>query len=275
VSEPLLKESANGNFDDLVSCIVDKRWREVFFLTVGMLDNSDQLLMSMKHQINEVIAHDKQIQYFLQWIQRKSTTVKTDCKPTAIRAYYFYFAFDNSDYINLAHNFGLTQSLESSPDFTFDRALDLTIDLALDLSVELACDNIQAYKRALVLDRAFNSALAFDFMNDDTLQKNLQQLQDNLPTQSSTIKQKEWWRSNGQDWIDQLRAAMIEHRNIGHDWQFSEEQRQLLQQYYDANKLLVDCLNSDCYVSREVRTTIEDQLLLPMDSLAKLPPIKP
>jgi hypothetical protein len=27
--------------------------------------------------------------------------------------------------------------------------------------------------------------------------------------------------------------------------------KQLLQQYYDANKLLVDCLNSDCYVSRE------------------------
>ncbi|WP_442948904.1 NACHT C-terminal helical domain 2-containing protein [Nostoc sp.] len=27
----------------------------------------------------------------------------------------------------------------------------------------------------------------------------------------------------------------------------------MLKQYYDANKLLVDCLNSDCYVSREVR----------------------
>ena len=56
---------------------------------------------------------------------------------------------------------------------------------------------------------------------------------------------------------------MIQHRDIGHDWQFSAEQQTLLQQYYDANKLLVDCLNSDCYVSREVRQEIEAGLLLP------------
>ena len=50
---------------------------------------------------------------------------------------------------------------------------------------------------------------------------------------------------------------------IGHDWQFNVEQKILLQQYYDANKLLVNCLNSDCYVSREVRQEIEASLLLP------------
>jgi predicted NACHT family NTPase len=61
---------------------------------------------------------------------------------------------------------------------------------------------------------------------------------------------------------------MIQHRNIGHDWQFSEAQNKLLQQYYDANKLLVDCLNSDCYVSREVRAEIEASLLLPIKSLS-------
>ncbi|WP_371411449.1 NACHT C-terminal helical domain 2-containing protein [Nostoc linckia] len=31
-----------------------------------------------------------------------------------------------------------------------------------------------------------------------------------------------------------------------------------------ANHLLVDCLNSECYVSREVRQHIEDTLLLPV-----------
>ena len=58
---------------------------------------------------------------------------------------------------------------------------------------------------------------------------------------------------------------MLEHRNIGHDWQFSKEQKQLLQQYYDANKLLVDCLNlPDIYVSPNVREEIEATLLLPL-----------
>ncbi|MBE9247924.1 hypothetical protein IQ226_01660 [Dolichospermum sp. LEGE 00240] len=44
-------------------------------------------------------------------------------------------------------------------------------------------------------------------------------------------------------------------------WQFSEEQKELLQKYHDANNFLLECLNSDCYVSRDVRQYIEDTLL--------------
>ncbi|MEH2321148.1 MAG: hypothetical protein V7K24_29565 [Nostoc sp.] len=57
---------------------------------------------------------------------------------------------------------------------------------------------------------------------------------------------------------------MIKYRNIGYDWQFSDKQKELLKQYYNANKILVDCLNSDCYVSLEVRQQIEETLLLPI-----------
>jgi predicted NACHT family NTPase len=74
---------------------------------------------------------------------------------------------------------------------------------------------------------------------------------------------------NVQVLAEQRRTVLIEHRNIGHDWQFSDEQKELLQQYYDANKLLVDCLNSDCYVSREVRQEIEETLLLPIAEIKK------
>ena len=71
------------------------------------------------------------------------------------------------------------------------------------------------------------------------------------------------------NWVKAMRKVMIEHRNIGHDWQFSEEQKEKLQQYYDANKLLVDCLNSDCYISRVVREEIEETLLLPIAEIQK------
>lgn len=80
---------------------------------------------------------------------------------------------------------------------------------------------------------------------------------------------KQGWQANGTAWTEQLRAALIEHRNIGHDWQFSRAQKELLNQYYDSNQLLVDCLNSDCYVSREVRAEIEETLLLPMSEIKK------
>ncbi|BAZ11597.1 NACHT domain family protein [Calothrix sp. NIES-4071] len=63
---------------------------------------------------------------------------------------------------------------------------------------------------------------------------------------------------------------MIQHRNIGHNWQFTDSQKELLKKYYGANRLLLDCLNSDCYVSRDVRKNIEDTLLLPIKSIPKV-----
>lgn len=61
---------------------------------------------------------------------------------------------------------------------------------------------------------------------------------------------------------------MIEHRNIGHDWQFSDEQQNLLRQYNTANQLLVECLNT-IYVNKETRQRIESELLLPINRLQK------
>ncbi|MEH2025912.1 NACHT domain-containing NTPase [Nostoc sp.] len=67
------------------------------------------------------------------------------------------------------------------------------------------------------------------------------------------------------NWLQKIREQLPTRQDyIGDDWQFSNEQKELLQQYYDANKLLIDCLKSDCYVSLEVRQQIEDTLLLPI-----------
>jgi predicted NACHT family NTPase len=120
------KEKADGDFGALISHVTDKQWREVFLLTVGMLQSADRLVLGMKQEIDSLLAQDEMLQEFL------------------------------------------------------GRNIDRDFDL--DLNID------------------------------------------------------------------------------------SEYQKRLLQQYYDANKLLVDCLNSDCYVSREVRSEIEANLLLPIKS---------
>jgi hypothetical protein len=88
---------------------------------------------------------------------------------------------------------------------------------------------------------------------------------------------EEWWNRIGV-WkpvatlavpVNQLRTVLIEHRNFGHNWCFTEEQEKLLKQYYDTNKLLVACLNSACVVSDEVKKEIEDTLLLPIAEIEK------
>ncbi len=66
---------------------------------------------------------------------------------------------------------------------------------------------------------------------------------------------------------EQLRMVIIQYRNVGQSWQFSEAQYQLLKDYYNTNLLLVQCLQQSRYVSREVRQEIEDTLLLPIAEL--------
>ncbi len=55
----------------------------------------------------------------------------------------------------------------------------------------------------------------------------------------------------------------------GKPWIFSEEQKELLKEYHNANTLLVDCLNSTYNVTRSVRQEIEYTLLLPIAEIQK------
>ncbi|KAB8318009.1 NACHT domain-containing NTPase [Tolypothrix campylonemoides VB511288] len=50
--------------------------------------------------------------------------------------------------------------------------------------------------------------------------------------------------------------------NENNEKQLSDPQKKRLQQYDYAKKLLIDCLKSDCYVSRDVQQSIEDSLIL-------------
>ncbi|GAB4226328.1 MAG: hypothetical protein Kow00121_54510 [Elainellaceae cyanobacterium] len=57
--------------------------------------------------------------------------------------------------------------------------------------------------------------------------------------------------------------------NADCSWQFSLEQQQVLQHYYYANQLLIDCLNSDCKVTTTIRQDIEATLLPPHKELKR------
>lgn len=76
-----------------------------------------------------------------------------------------------------------------------------------------------------------------------------------------------WWQENYAAWVEQLKSTIVHYRNIHHAWQFSPEQQQVLQRYYDANQLLIDCLNSNCEVTASIRQNIENTLLLPQKEI--------
>jgi predicted NACHT family NTPase len=99
----------------LVTHLTEKRWREVFLLTVGMLDSADTLVQLMKQQVDSLIANDEKLEMFLFWISWKSALVDDDYyKPVAIRVFYLcieyvyrlkIFAVD--EFIELANRFGV------------------------------------------------------------------------------------------------------------------------------------------------------------------------
>ncbi|MEP0917542.1 NACHT domain-containing NTPase [Leptolyngbya sp. DQ-M1] len=264
---------------ELTSHITDKRWREVFLLTVGMLENADALLQPMKQGIDRILAQDEQLQQFLNWVEQKSGSVKAPYKPAAIRA--FYFALDqilDLDGLNEDLNLDLTPELDDDDSYfdCYNESRDYDHERALEFASML--DQSFALNRDFILDldlnRALNFAPAFAlqlYCNcDPQLYQKLQQLKDQLPVINNLSSYKKWWEENGGGiWNEELRETVIQHRNIGYNWRLTDSQLDLLKQYHDANCLLVDCLNSDCYVSREVREEIEDTLLLPLQSSSR------
>jgi predicted NACHT family NTPase len=256
----------------IMSHLTEKRWREVFLLVAGMLKNADTLLLLMKSQIDQMLATDEKLQQYLIWVQQKSSEVNANYKYPGNRAFYFS--------LNLALDLNLALNIIRDT----ARARAHTLDLARSLNVNLNCDLALDFNLILTLIHSIDHDLTLQFIDDLStifdsdynfdpnlaLKRAIQVLRDQLPipgkdgNDKTWNEVKQWWQANRLAWTAELRAVMIKYRNIGHDWQFNDAQKEQLGQYYAANKLLIDCLNSACYVSRHVRQEIEDSLLLPI-----------
>ena len=275
--------------EHLVNHVGEKRWREVFLLAAGMLRNADDLLQLMKQKIDAIAASDEKVQELLRCINKKTLSVEYIQQPAAIRAFYFSlacafdhslastlsigpvsFSFPSVPFFPLPLYLCLAQAIDGDVGMDDDFAYALDFFLNRDAS---GLNNTDALDRAInrVLDCAIDFALALDSDRARELRRSLQQLKAELPNPDKGLQRfKTWWQAQGQTWTELLSAAIVEHNNASYDWQFSNQQKHLLRQYYDANKLLVDCLNSDCEVTPAVRSHIEDTLLLPIAAIEKL-----
>ncbi|MBW4674548.1 MAG: NACHT domain-containing NTPase [Desmonostoc geniculatum HA4340-LM1] len=265
------------HWDSLVNHMTEKRWREVFLLTVNMLDNADEMLLLMKKKIDLLVAIDERLQYFLTWLYQKSSSVSTRHKAAAVRAFYLVCVERSLCHSHRALVYTSGYNLEYA--LVGNIAFDSNLALDEFLSSTIACFNDVdfAFERSLkdALDYAHAFAIAFneavELVITPKLKEVLQKLKKQLPDiDSNPEKFREWWQTKGKVWGKQLRYFLIKYRNIGYDWEFNEEQKELLQKYYDVNKLLVDCLNNATDVTPVVRQKIEDTLLLAIADIEKM-----
>ncbi|MCC5649022.1 NACHT domain-containing NTPase [Nostoc sp. XA013] len=231
----------------LVTHITEPRWREIFLLTVAMLRNADFLVLLMKQEIDALAAQDPYLQKFLTWASQKSLAA-----PDSAAIWAFYLALAKTPH--LTAYFALV--------CIFDQ--DIFVDVALD-NLVMECES--NFADVYGCNDAVSSALAI--VQDAGLHQALQQLKDLLPDpEQSRERIQTQWQTSYPAWMERLKAIIAKHRNIQHHWHFSPQQQQLLQQYYDANQLLIDCLNSNCEVTDIVRQEIEASLL-PIKELSK------
>jgi hypothetical protein len=213
----------------------------------------DYLLRLMKQRTDALIASDEKLQQFLMWVNEKSLSVEVPYKPAAVRAYYF----------------AIEPARHPGRQSAFDRILERAVERTLDPAFE--ADRDPAFESRLIrtLDPAFDSALVPPVL-DLEIGRALQELKEQLPDRDRGKEiYNQWWKANGHAWTRQLREITISHRNNSQNWQFSEQQRKQLQQYYKANQLLVLCLNRSCNVTPAVQEEIEETLFLPIAEIEK------
>lgn len=218
---------------------------------VDQMNSSEaaELLRQMKQKADALVAGDDKLQQLLVWINKKSAAVEPSDRQTKIRA--FYLAIVRLLGLGVVRNFDPVRSSASTRQFalSFERAGKIARDVALDL----------AFKRNPNSDPAnvIVSILALDL--EPELKRSLQKLQDELPhPKHEKARFEEWRQAKGRYWVEKISNL------LGYDLQFSQQQKELLKEYYAANLLLVECLNSASNVSRELRQEIEDTLLLPI-----------
>ena len=236
----------------LASHTTNSQWQEVILLTASMLPNADFLLRGMKKEVDNIFVGKEELQNFITYLNQKVNGLDVSYHLGAVRAFYFTL-FQDRD-LNLALSLDSNLASDLSPDLALDLALARAFRISLILIKSPDLKNIINLGFALDLERNFNL--------EEPLQKALEKLKQELPDlEMGKDKLQSWWHSYGTEWVTKFRALLIEYRQIGYEWQFTLQQEQLLQKYYDTNQFIIKCLQSDCQVSSNLRQKIEDNTL--------------
>jgi predicted NACHT family NTPase len=253
------------SLEQLVTHIHNTRWREVFLLTTGMLRSPDQLLELMKQQINNIITTNpnstskSKFREIFDWIANKSEKITLMKHPAAVRAFYFTLALPHQHPLTRNQNLALRLDSNLSGKLPHQMSLDMALAHALAVALTITPDIF--YQRLHTMHLAIE--LDYLLLNNEALKNDLCNLHRRLPNinqDRETIKL--WWANNGETWIETLRTVTVNHLQIGYDWQLNQQECKLLEEYWDANQLLIDCLNVEGNITSQIRKSIEDSLLM-------------
>jgi hypothetical protein len=285
---------------ELMYHITDPRWREVFLLTVSLLDDADEFFEIFKAAVTNLISQDEILIKFSQWAELKANSVQCNYRIREVRGFYIFLELVGTSNLALALNLDLDiehiLELASDLDFALDRTIDINLIHARVINLDFADTCI----RALDLTYAFeyhSKDISSDYLlyiillsswifvkTDENYFKELinnnhQKFIDfylatlnkihelgfeSIVLVLTPLKNKIPHKSAAQnDWklfAEQLTSILQTQRNIGKQWSFTYQQNELMAKYFSANSLLLDCLKLATVSDREA---IKNSLFLP------------
>ena len=274
----------SGNWKDLARQLHKDHWKEVFLLVMDNTKDIDTLFRITKHEI-DLYLEDKKFQSFLSWVSRKSNTFKYSYEPSSLRALALILTFDDSDsFTELPYALGINLDFDHLPgenpeedellicEFAVDRNLKTALTFAIGLKWERQHMSTHRVAIHIILEQIIPNELSY-LSQSKEIGDEIQKLIDALPEwwlktriwgAYEIEKMNVWWQKHGKEWIKNLRSLMINYRDFGYDWEFSDAEEEKLIEYYNANYTLVECLHSGSRLSDDLIKEIEDGLILPL-----------
>ena len=223
--------------------------------------NPDNLFL-LKLQIDEMLSQNKLFQKCLDWINQKSERYTSYFQKSAIRASYLSFC--------LCPGFYPSFEVENRLFFKFDIELVYQLDVKLaTILISRTPTTIQLYLDLIHAFIKWNLSLLSD-SKEKSLVHNLEQLLQKIQTKVDKLE-----GTTQKSLQDNQHILYIELENLINylfnlkEHQFSIYNSEMIRRYYQANKILIDCIENSCLDNEMIRKKIEGTLLLPLAEIEK------
>jgi hypothetical protein len=242
----------NEGFLRLVKSVNTERWREIFFLVVEMLPDASVFLLTIKQEIDGLLAGDEKLQEYLVWLDEKCRSIEIDNR-LQLRMFNFsvglWFLSNISNFGGKYFFYTLYKSIDQLYNYSPESSLDFA--LLTHFSIDNVSDNFND-----TIARVKSLKCSPIFLQD------LNNIIIEIPEKECDFQT--WHENHFTKWKEKFRVVIIKHRNIGHDWKLNGKQEYQLHRYYVSSELLKECLESECYIDLDTRQYITDTFCRPL-----------
>ncbi len=266
----------------LVNQITNSKWQQVFLLVAEMLPDAEKLFLLMKQKADGILANNNRLQLYLRNVNEQSQLLQHPFEFSDDSARNRFYAAMRAFYFDIDYKIDQDRQLCIALDVRakylicgncFTRILKDINNLQDGIFEAKKYDDsepqqiINAVSADEIIKIAVEYGVKYQKIRQDK-QGELEEIQRNFFEKIHDHQVDEERLKLGANLVRDVasKGTLAANKLASSLHDFSQEEQKLLKQYYDANKLLLDCLRTDCFVSRRVGDEIIKTLFLPQQT---------